>query len=477
MKPRDQSSIVKGIKFYDLAAMITAFTVAAMVPVMQTNAPSFSEVLGMRIKLHNFLLFFGFVAVWHGMFLYFGLYQGHRVNCSVRSILADLAKAALGGTLVIWAVAVVIRIELLTRESLLAFWIFGFGLCVLGRTLLRIGLRRRSNGKSSHLVIVGTNPRAVSLAKRIEQNSDLGYLLVGFVDEKWAGNDVFLQSGYRVVSDFSGFHDLLKDQVVDEVLICTPLKSFYDQASRILTQCEEQGITVRFVSDVFQPRRGRSRIEQMGEEMVVTIDSGGMLGPKVLIKRAFDIVTSLLLLLLIAPVFAVIALAIKLTSPGPVMFVQERVGLNKRRFRLYKFRTMVPDAEKKLAELERNNEVSGPVFKIKKDPRITSIGTFLRKTSLDELPQLINVFLGDMSLVGPRPLPTRDYRGFTKDWHRRRFSVRPGITCLWQVGGRNSVSFDRWMELDMEYIDQWSLLLDFKILLRTIPAVLKGSGV
>jgi lipopolysaccharide/colanic/teichoic acid biosynthesis glycosyltransferase len=143
---------------------------------------------------------------------------------------------------------------------------------------------------------------------------------------------------------------------------------------------------------------------------------------------------------------------------------------------VYKFRTMGQDAEKKIAELECLNEVSGPVFKIKNDPRITPIGQFLRKTSIDELPQLFNVLKGDMSLVGPRPLPVRDYEGFDEDWHRRRFSVRPGITCLWQINGRSNVSFDHWMEMDMEYIDRWSLALDFKILLETIPAVLKGSG-
>ena len=165
-----------------------------------------------------------------------------------------------------------------------------------------------------------------------------------------------------------------------------------------------------------------------------------------------------------------------ITSPGPVFFVQERVGLNKRRFRLYKFRTMLKDAELKQAELESLNEVEGPVFKIKNDPRITPIGKFLRKMSIDELSQLINVLKGDMSLVGPRPLPVRDYNGFDQDWHRRRFSVRPGITCLWQVDGRSDIPFETWMELDMKYIDNWSLTLDLKILLRTLPAVLRGSG-
>jgi lipopolysaccharide/colanic/teichoic acid biosynthesis glycosyltransferase len=159
-----------------------------------------------------------------------------------------------------------------------------------------------------------------------------------------------------------------------------------------------------------------------------------------------------------------------------VFFIQERVGLNKKRFHLYKFRTMVADAEERQREIEHLNEASGPVFKIRSDPRLTPAGKFLRKTSIDELPQLFNVLKGDMSLVGPRPLPVRDYQGFDQDWQRRRFSVRPGITCLWQINGRSSIPFEKWMELDMQYIDQWSLWMDFKILAKTIPVVLKGTG-
>jgi lipopolysaccharide/colanic/teichoic acid biosynthesis glycosyltransferase len=196
----------------------------------------------------------------------------------------------------------------------------------------------------------------------------------------------------------------------------------------------------------------------------------------VLVKRLLDFSVALGLLAILSPLFLVLAAVIRARGDGPVYFIQERMGLNKRRFRLYKFRTMVPDAEKLLAELEAQNEAGGPVFKLKHDPRITPVGAFLRKTSLDELPQLINVLKGDMSLVGPRPLPVRDYEGFDQDWHRRRFSVRPGITCLWQILGRSSIPFDKWMELDMQYIDQWSLRLDFEILLKTIPVVFRGSG-
>jgi exopolysaccharide biosynthesis polyprenyl glycosylphosphotransferase len=189
-----------------------------------------------------------------------------------------------------------------------------------------------------------------------------------------------------------------------------------------------------------------------------------------------DVSLSLAAMLLLSPLFLLAAVIVKLTSSGPSFFVQERVGLNKRRFRLYKFRTMVADAAERQREVEHLNEARGAVFKIRNDPRLTPVGKFLRKTSIDELPQLFNVLKGDMSLVGPRPLPVRDYEGFNQDWQRRRFSVRPGITCLWQINGRSSIPFEKWMELDMQYIDQWSLWMDFKILAKTIPAVLKGAG-
>jgi exopolysaccharide biosynthesis polyprenyl glycosylphosphotransferase len=189
-----------------------------------------------------------------------------------------------------------------------------------------------------------------------------------------------------------------------------------------------------------------------------------------------DITVATAALLLFSPILVIAAIAIKFSSPGPVFFLQERIGLNKRRFKIFKFRTMVPNAEKMMSLLEKQNEVAGPVFKIKNDPRITPIGRFLRRSSIDELPQLLNVLGGDMSLVGPRPLPVRDYEGFNEDWQRRRFSVKPGITCLWQVNGRSGITFDQWMLLDLQYMDEWSLWLDLKILAKTVPAVFRGAG-
>jgi exopolysaccharide biosynthesis polyprenyl glycosylphosphotransferase len=194
------------------------------------------------------------------------------------------------------------------------------------------------------------------------------------------------------------------------------------------------------------------------------------------VKRLIDIVGAALGLLLFAPALLAIALAVRLTSPGPVFFVQERYGLNRRIFRMYKFRTMVQDAEARQADLEHINELDGPVFKIRSDPRITRIGGFLRRTSLDELPQLFNVLSGEMSMVGPRPMATRDVHRFSESWLMRRFSVKPGLTCLWQVSGRNNLDFDEWMRLDLKYIDSWSLGLELRIMLKTVPAVLRGTG-
>jgi len=250
----------------------------------------------------------------------------------------------------------------------------------------------------------------------------------------------------------------------------------HDQASRIATACEEQGITVRVLTNIFDLKIARSSAEELEGDSMITHFTGCAEGWPLLAKRVLDFTISVLGIILLSPLLVVVGALVKLTSPGPVLFVQKRLGLNKRPFDLYKFRTMALDAEERMRQIEHLNEVSGPVFKMKNDPRVTAMGKFLRKTSLDELPQLFNVLKSEMSLVGPRPLPARDYNGFNEDWQRRRFSVRPGVTCLWQIRGRSSIPFQQWMELDLQYIDKWSLWLDFQILMRTIPAVFRGSG-
>jgi len=254
------------------------------------------------------------------------------------------------------------------------------------------------------------------------------------------------------------------------------MRSFHAEASRIALVCEEQGIIFRVLSNLFNLKLGQARVEELEGDSWITHYAGFYEDWSLVMKRILDFVVALVALMVLSPVILIAALLIKLTSPGPILFKQQRIDQNKKKFAIYKFRSMIVDAEKKMRDIEHLNEACGPVFKIKRDPRITPIGRVLRKTSIDELPQLINVLKGDMSLVGPRPLPVRDYEGFSEDWHRRRFSVRPGITCLWQVNGRNTLTFEKWMELDMQYVDKWSLWLDLKILAKTVPVVLRGTG-
>jgi exopolysaccharide biosynthesis polyprenyl glycosylphosphotransferase len=325
------------------------------------------------------------------------------------------------------------------------------------------------------VLIVGTNERAVEFAQEMTAHPELGYKIVGFVDEDWTGIGKFESTGHTRCCTFPGLAEFLRHNVVDEAAIYLPLRSYYEHAAQLVSLCEQHGIAIRFDTQIFNLRISHSQTQDLEANSQVLIAGSAEAWPA-LAKRVLDCAFSVLLLTLFAPLLFVVAVLVKYTSPGPILFRQIRVGLNKRQFRIFKFRTMIANAEQTQEELLPMNEMTGPAFKIKNDPRVTPLGRVLRRTSIDELPQLLNVLKGDMSLVGPRAMSLRDYRLFNQDWQRRRFSVKPGITCLWQINGRNSVPFEQWMELDMQYIDKWSLWLDFKILARTVPAVLKGTG-
>jgi exopolysaccharide biosynthesis polyprenyl glycosylphosphotransferase len=280
----------------------------------------------------------------------------------------------------------------------------------------------------------------------------------------------------KLLGGLSDAESVLNSSEVDEVMICLPLRSQYERIARIISIASVRGLTVRMPADFFELRLARAQVEQLDEIPIINLTTSGPASWDLLGKRAADAVLAAIGLLLLAPVLAVVAVAVALDSPGPVFFTQERVGLGRRKFRMWKFRTMVQDAEAQVAALEASNEVAGAAFKMKQDPRVTRVGRFLRKLSLDELPQLANVLTGDMSLVGPRPLPVRDVEKLTEPWQQRRFSMKPGMTCLWQVNGRHDISFDHWMELDLQYIDQWSPALDLEIVMKTVPAMLRGTG-
>lgn len=469
-------------KTLDVCGFIVAFAIASFTAFIETGNVSLSEFLGVRVELGNIILFLSIVTIWHVALVVSGFYdRRYRHDRRVADFLL-LVVAVSMATLIVAVAASIFRIEIVSTTFLGVFWIASFVLIAALRQLqhsIQRGAEFRGQ-TTMNVVIAGTNRRAMAYAEKLVAAAGQGYRLLGFVDCEWRDRPQSLPGtearGYAMVSDLEHFDRYLHEHVVDEVIICMPVKSLYDESSRITAQCEEQGIRVRYALDLFSSPQRQARVDLFADDYLVTVNSNALAGRRALLKYVLDFVLASVLLLLLAPLLLVIAGLVKRSSPGPILFRQDRLGLNKRRFQVYKFRTMVADAEARMAALEGLNEVAGPVFKIKHDPRVTPIGRLLRRTSLDELPQLLNVIRGEMSLVGPRPLPIRDYEGFSQNWHRRRFSVRPGITCLWQVQGRNAIPFDEWMKLDMRYIDSWSLWLDMKILCKTIPAVLRGSG-
>jgi len=472
------------VKLFDLAVMVIAFALAT-VPALGVGRTislagrtvTMAEFFSMRVKLQNLIIFFGLLLLWHVLFSCFGLYASHRLS-SRASECADVVKAAALGCLGLWGAAILFHIQMASVQFVIVFFVMSTGTLVCSRLALRMVLAQaRMHGRNlRNVIIVGTNRRATEFAEELQANPQLGYRVIGFADRPWNGIDQFRRTGHTLACDLEGLPAFLRTNVVDEVVIALPIRSLHADASKVAALCEVQGIILRVPTNIFDLKAARSGTEELEGHLSITHSMGVIEGWPVVMKRVLDFCLALTALFVVSPILLLVAALIKTTSPGPIFFTQKRIGQNKRRFTIYKFRSMAMDAETKMRELEHLNELSGPVFKIKHDPRITPVGRFLRQTSIDELPQLFNVLKGDMSLVGPRPMSVRDFELFSEDWHRRRFSVRPGITCLWQVNGRNSVPFEKWMELDMQYIDRWSLWLDFKILAKTIPAVLRGSG-
>ena len=469
--------VIDLLKLFDLAIVVFTFALTTIASVTLEHKVSLALFLAMRTRVADLVIAVLALAVCHLVFILCGLYRSRRLS-SRRSELVDVLTAMTLTTACLVIFSSVFMIQMITIRFLTIFWVFGTFLLSIGRLSLRvIAARLRSQGRDlRHLLVLGSNPRAVEFARKINANPERGYHLLGFVDDDWPGLRAVEKAEFSVVSNFAGLAEYLRRSVVDEVAIYLPIASLYRHSSEVASLCQQHGITMRINSDIFGLKTARWRADEFdGEHYITTYTEPGELGPRA-IKRLLDVVVASIALMLLSPILIAAAIAIKLTSPGPILFFQDRIGVNKRRFKMFKFRTMVPNAEQLIGQLENRNEVSGPVFKIKNDPRITPVGKMLRRSSIDELPQLFNVLMGDMSLVGPRPMAVRDYEGFNEDWQRRRFSVKPGITCLWQVNGRSAISFEQWMLLDMQYMDEWSLWLDLKILAKTVPAVLRGSG-
>ena len=324
------------------------------------------------------------------------------------------------------------------------------------------------------MLIIGTGPLAQSFADQLEDHPALGMRVVGHlsVPEEDAGTDAPLTR--PVLGAVEELHRVFRSQIIDEVAVCLPT-SAAGYLDPIVTIAADEGKTVRVPRDAEEGVLVGALKEEFGGFLVQSVVHDGQRDLERAIKRVVDVVGATIALIILSPLFAVTAAAIWLGDGRPILFRQVRIGRHGRPFTIYKFRTMVCDAEDRYAELAAHSDTKGAAFKMENDPRVTRVGRVLRKWTLDELPQLLNVLVGDMSLVGPRPAPPREVDEYDI-WHRRRLSVRPGMTGLWQVEARFDHHFDDRAELDLQYIDQWSLAMDLSILVRTLPAVLSPRG-
>jgi exopolysaccharide biosynthesis polyprenyl glycosylphosphotransferase len=421
------------------------------------------------------------LAIWGALLLLSGRYRSHRTVPLLDEAWAIL-RVCVTGTVVFTLALYIFRIDvrLLGNDQVSRSWVLLLGVfaCLLllcEKLFLRISSRYvRTRGFNYRTVlIVGTNSAALKIADSIHGHRFWGYRILGFVvnghtpAESWPGR-------YPILGEIKHIPHIIERHVVDDVIFAVSRRDL-DRLEDLFLSLQEQGIRTRFAVNLFPHTQARVELEELDGIPLLSFATGPTSPLPLMAKRLLDVALAALLLVLGLPVVAAIAALIKFTSHGDVLFRQTRCGLNGRIFTLYKFRTMVENAEQRRQDLEHLNEMNGPVFKLKSDPRVTAFGRLLRRFSLDELPQLWNVLRGDMSLVGPRPPIPEEVARYER-WQRRRLSMKPGLTCLWQVSGRNQIDFDRWMQLDLEYIDSWSPLLDLKILLRTIPAVLSGRG-
>ncbi len=453
----------------DLFLMLLAFWLAFAVRT-QTGGDLLRPFWG-----YVWILLFA-TPVWYYLTARYGLYASIR-RMSLFEIVTRMINVHLIGGFLVAALIFFIDKDAFSRGLYLLFVLFSFLLLTAGKVVLRLflGYMRRRGYNTRHLLIVGTREKARRFHEVIEDHQDWGLKVLGFVQV----NPLPLEEqvdGHPVLGHVEQLVEICKQHPVDEIVFCLP-KDYFVNAEDYLRELEELGITVRMLLDFYDVYYSRRELSLFHNELpILTFHSKNLDAQQLFLKRLLDIAGSLVGLFLLGLMLPFIAWGIRRDSPGPLFFSQERVGESGRIFRCWKLRSMYIDAEERKKELMERNEMKGAIFKIKDDPRITPIGKFLRKTSLDEFPQFWNVLKGEMSLVGTRP-PTPAEVAQYENWHRRRISIKPGITGNWQVSGRNQIEdFDEIVRLDLDYIDRWSLWLDIRIILRTVLVVFRQRG-
>lgn len=479
MTPRRPQLLIRLHKLLDLGLTAVAFLLAYAFR-KWLLAP---ELGGLAIQPNYYIVLLLILFIWSQVFQELGLYESYRRK-NLLQVYSALVRA-LGTAMVLLLLALyVLHIDEVSRLLLGLFLLTDLLLLLLSKGLILRALHNhlRRGFNIRHVLVIGSRQLAVSVITTMHRHEEIGYRIVGCLDPdtRVVGQEVV--EGVKVIDTVERLPEILREQVVDEVIFAMRLKRV-PRATKLIAAAETLGVTVRIVPDwqlerkLYDPNLSRVRLESFLGVVTMTISTVPPASSALHVKTILDYLFAAAALLLLSPLLLLIGAAIKLKSPGPVIFSQERCGLNGRCFPVFKFRTMVMDAEAKLAELRAHNEADGPVFKIRQDPRIIPwVGTFLRKTSLDELPQLFNILRGEMSLIGPRPPIPQEVEEY-EPWQRRRLSMKPGITGLWQTSAnRNDVSFEEWMALDLKYIDNWSLFLDSKIFFKTALVMITGMG-
>jgi exopolysaccharide biosynthesis polyprenyl glycosylphosphotransferase len=440
-----------------------------------------------RLRLHlekNFFIDFPVAALllvlsafcWLAIGYWFDVYE--KLDSAHPSVvLRDTFRQCALGAICLVLIQFILRLDLSRPFVALVAVYAWILLCLFRINAARvIGGLRREFGAAHFVMVVGSGEKALRLGSALEKSSDYGIRLMGFLDDEPGSselpNRVLLSQEYERYA-LSRLPELLRQQVIDEIIFAVDSRKLGEMEELFLL-CDEQGVRTRVVVDFFPHVNSQVYLDRLGPMPLLTFSAAPHDEIRLLAKRVTDVVLAAAALVLLLPFMLLIALLIRVTSPGPAIFRQERCGLNGRRFVFYKFRSMCDHAEEMKASLTHLSHKQ-TAFKIRNDPRLTGVGRFLRKFSIDEWPQLWNVLKGDMSLVGPRPAVPEEVEHY-QTWQRRRLRMRPGLTCLWAVKGRDTLDFDTWMKMDMQYIDTWSLALDWKIILRTIPRVLSGRG-
>ena len=422
------------------------------------------------------LLLGGTLALWLGIGAWLGVYHklyGNNTRAAIRDTFLQVFLGVVGLVTFQYLLDPQLDISRLFIGLFAAYNLVFLLVYRVSAGRLR-GFIRRQFGAQTFYLVVGCGPKAREMGRGLEAAREYGVQLVGFVDPVGsAGSKIDLGQTYPV-RKLDELAATVREHVIDEIIFAVEAEKLA-ALEDVLLICDEEGIRTRVMMDIFPHIQSKVYVERFSDVPMLTFSTTPHDEIRLFLKRSFDVTLGVISLLALALPMALLALMIRLTSRGPGIFRQVRGGLNGRRFVCYKFRSMVANAEKLRGDLAHLNEKDGPVFKIADDPRLTTIGRYLRRFSIDELPQLWNILKGDMSFVGPRPAVLSEIQQY-KTWQRRRLRMRPGLTCLWAVQGRDSLRFDTWMKLDLEYIDKWSLWLDFKLLVQSIPRVLVGRG-